>query len=61
MTWPEQTSRAEYLICMRVFPINTRPQSAPNGGSARSYQELSAPLAIPTRAEQAGGRMFMQR
>jgi hypothetical protein len=27
-----------------------------NGGSARGYQELSARLAIPTTAEQAGGQ-----
>ena len=26
------------------------------GGSARGYQELSAPLAIPTTAEQAGAQ-----
>jgi hypothetical protein len=29
--------------------------AAPNGGSARGYQELSAPLAIPAKAWQAGG------
>jgi hypothetical protein len=28
----------------------------PNGGSARGYQELPAPLAIPTTAEQAAAR-----
>jgi hypothetical protein len=30
--------------------------ATPNGGSARGYQELSAPLAIPATAEQAGGQ-----
>ena len=36
--------------------------AAPNGGSARDYQGLSARLAITTTDEQAGGpgRMFMQ-
>jgi hypothetical protein len=31
-------------------------ESAPNGGSARGYQELSAPLANPTTAEPTGGQ-----
>jgi hypothetical protein len=29
---------------------------AQSGGSARGYRELSAPLAIPTTAEQVGGQ-----
>jgi hypothetical protein len=36
--------------------VVTRQPLAPNGGSARGYQELSAPLAILTTAEQAGGQ-----
>ncbi len=30
--------------------------AAPNGGSARGYQQLSAPLAIPTTTRQTWGQ-----
>src|SRR5438105_2594718 len=30
--------------------------TARNGGSARGYQKLSAPLAVPTTAEPTGGQ-----
>jgi hypothetical protein len=36
--------------------IGLEPKSAHNGGSGRGYQELSAPLVVPTMAKQAGGR-----
>jgi hypothetical protein len=34
----------------------TSARTIQNGGSARGYQELSTPLAIPTTAGQAGGQ-----
>src|SRR5207237_9290403 len=34
--------------------VDHGPLKVQNGGSACGYQELSAPLAIPTTAEQAG-------
>jgi pimeloyl-ACP methyl ester carboxylesterase len=46
------------LVCAfapdRQLPI----EAAPNGGSARGYQGLSAPLAIPAATEQAGGKPY---
>jgi len=49
------------LICAPQLMSAEGPLRAPNGGSARGYQGLSARLAIPTTDEQAGGpgRMFM--
>jgi hypothetical protein len=49
-------------ICVTLAGSNDTREDAPNGGSARDYQGLSARLAISTTDEQAGGpgRMFMQ-
>jgi hypothetical protein len=41
------------LICASSTHKRQGPAAMPNGGSARGYQELSAPLAIPATAEQA--------
>src|SRR5437016_5345393 len=35
-------------ICTHHFLIGVGPMSAPNGGSARSYQELFVPFAVLT-------------
>jgi hypothetical protein len=43
-------------ICVTLAGSYDTREDASNGGSARGYQELSAPLAIPTTAEQAGGQ-----
>jgi hypothetical protein len=45
---------AEHPDMREPSPTGTEPISTPNGGSACGYQELSAPLAIPITAEQAG-------
>jgi hypothetical protein len=48
--------RQNSLIC--AAPVGTHRATADvhNGGSARGYQELSAPLASPTTVEQADGQ-----
>jgi hypothetical protein len=43
-------------LCVTTPTDPSVPRKRQNGGSARGYQELLAPLAIPSTAEQAGGR-----
>ena len=43
-------------VCADHERHHSAPSAAPNGGSARGYQELRAPLAIPATAEQAVAR-----
>jgi hypothetical protein len=43
---------------MAFILIGIPPVSAPNGGSARGYQGLPAPLAIPAKATQTASRSY---
>jgi hypothetical protein len=43
-------------LCARQGLCHQAQSPVQIGGSARGYQELSAPLAIPATAEQAGGQ-----
>ena len=52
----QQWSPHNAQICAAGAERGIDAATAPNGGSARVYQELSAPLAIPATAEQAGGQ-----
>jgi hypothetical protein len=44
------------LICAPQPVIAEESPAVQNGGNVRGYQELSAPLASPTTAEQADGQ-----
>ena len=49
-------SPAERPLCVAETAQVRRYRAAPNSDSARGYQELSAPLANPTRTEPTGGQ-----
>jgi hypothetical protein len=59
----EGTSRAEYLFSAAPTTTRQTTDCAPNGGSARGYQEQFVPLANPNHGLAGGrpGRMFMHR
>jgi hypothetical protein len=52
----QQWSQHNAQICAAGAERGIDAATAPNGGSARAYQEFPAPLAIPATAEQAAAR-----
>src|SRR5215469_14921233 len=52
--------RQNAVFCPPLLPRQRATSGIQNGGSARGYQELPAPLAIPPAAEQAtAGPVFL--